>query len=213
MNLEQCLKQYETRYNEGGRNIRIDTSNLSKEDKDIFIKQRRRFWDKQNKEKKKKQKQEWNKNNKEKVREMGKKSQERFFEKHDKKQYYEENKEKYKEHRKEKYKENKEKRKEMSKEWRNKNKDNVLIKHWIQNGFKHTDEEFKEIFKRRQESTKCELCNAEYTSTRDKCTDHQHSSGSFRNICCSKCNNNRGVIDRKMDKVLLELNRYFFNNS
>jgi len=209
MNLEQCLKQYETRYNEGERNIRIDTSNLSKEDKDIFIKQRRRFWDKQKKQILKKQKQEWNKNNKEKVREMGKKSRERFFEKHDKKQknkeYYENSKE-YRENNKEKYK-------EMSKEWRNKNKNNVCINSWIQKGFKHSDEEFKEIFKRRQESIKCELCNAEYTSTRDKCTDHHHSSGSFRNICCSKCNKNRGVIDRKMDKVLLELNRYFFNNS
>jgi len=111
------------------------------------------------------------------------------------------------------YKENKEEINEYSKirgkKWRSENQYNIFHYRCLSNGFKHTDEEFKEIFKRRQESTKCELCNTKYKNDINKNTDHHHSSGSFRNICCNQCNIKRAVIDRKMDKVLLELHRYF----
>jgi len=132
--------------------------------------------------------------------------------KHDIKKKYKEYYQNSKEHRKEYYQKNKEKLCQQHREYCKKNKVIVRINAWIQSGFKHTDEEFKEIFKRRQESIKCELCDTEYTSSRDKHADHHHSSGSFRNICCNKCNNNRRSIDRKMDKVLLELHRYFLIN-
>ena len=125
--------------------------------------------------------------------------------------------EKIKEYRIKYYKENKEEIKKDSKirckKWRNENQYKIFYYRCLSNGFKHTDKELKEIFKRREESTKCELCNTKYKNNYDKHTDHHRSSGSFRNICCNKCNINIGVVDRKKDKVLLELHRYFiFNN-
>jgi len=127
--------------------------------------------------------------------------------------YRKKHKDKIKERNKEYRKDNIDKIMQLHKQWKNKNKSDVFIKSWKRQGLKHTDNHLKEIFKRREESTKCELCNTKYTKPHDKCCDHHHSSGSFRNICCKKCNNNRGTIDRKMDKVLLELHKYFINNS
>ena len=53
---------------------------------------------------------------------------------------------------------------------------------------------FEEIFDRYMKTTNCDRCNIELT-TRDnppkmttKCMDHQHQTGLFRNILCTKCN-------------------------
>ena len=153
-------------------------------------------------------------NHKDKIKQQNKKYREKNKDKiiqyH--KEYGEKHKDKIKQQKKQRYQENKDKIRQKTRDYCKKNKVSVRINAWLQSGFKHTDEEFKEIFKRREESTKCELCNTKYKNNSDKHTDHHHSSGSFRNICCNKCNNNRRPIDRKMDKVLLELHRYFLIN-
>lgn len=59
---------------------------------------------------------------------------------------------------------------------------------------------------------KCELCLETYKSEKHRCMEHHHSSGHFRHICCSKCNNKLGVVDRKKNIVLLELHKYFIYN-
>ena len=38
--------------------------------------------------------------------------------------------------------------------------------------------------------THCEVCNKEYTSTRDRHLDHCHLTGLFRQILCHNCNSN-----------------------
>ena len=84
---------------------------------------------------------------------------------------------------------------------------------WRIQGFKHTEEEFKEIFKKVIISTHCEVCKKEFTENSFRCCDHHHPSGSFRYICCSSCNAKMAKIDRNKDKVLLELHKYFINNN
>jgi len=89
---------------------------------------------------------------------------------------------------------------------------------WKRQGFKHTDEFFEELVIKYMETKNCELCNVELLDkvtrhqsriNNKKVTDHHHSSGAFRNICCQKCNNNRSKIDYNYMKVLLELHRIF----
>jgi len=59
---------------------------------------------------------------------------------------------------------------------------------------------------------KCELCNKDFNEDEKKNLDHCHSSGYFRFICCSKCNNNLIMVDKYKRRVLLELHRYFILN-
>jgi len=37
-------------------------------------------------------------------------------------------------------------------------------------------------------STNCEICNKEYSSTRDRHLDHCHETGLFRQVLCQNCN-------------------------
>ena len=37
-------------------------------------------------------------------------------------------------------------------------------------------------------STNCEVCNKEFSSTRDRCLDHDHETSLFRQILCRNCN-------------------------
>ena len=45
-----------------------------------------------------------------------------------------------------------------------------------------------EIYERYLLSTHCEKCGNEYENRRDRCMDHCHSTGEFRNILCNDCN-------------------------
>jgi hypothetical protein len=81
------------------------------------------------------------------------------------------------------------------------------------NNLKMDKENLDEIFNRWWNSTHCEICEIKYKTERYRCMEHHHSSGSFRCICCSSCNNKIGVVDRNKDKVLLELHKYFINNN
>ena len=46
-------------------------------------------------------------------------------------------------------------------------------------------------------STHCDICKTEYKSTFDRCLDHCHLSGEFRQVLCRACN----ICDRWKKKV------------
>jgi hypothetical protein len=57
---------------------------------------------------------------------------------------------------------------------------------WKKSGLVMTN--FEEIYNRYIVATNCELCNKEFPNTRDRCMDHNHETGEFRNIVCNRCN-------------------------
>ena len=54
-------------------------------------------------------------------------------------------------------------------------------------------DDFDSIYNRYITSKNCEKCGAEYKRRRDRCMDHCHSTGAFRNILCRACNNSTDV--------------------
>ena len=72
---------------------------------------------------------------------------------------------------------------------------------------------FDLLFDRYYYTNECEICNIEIINHKQgadkKCLDHHHDSGYMRYICCTKCNNKLGKVDRIKDKLHLELYRYF----
>jgi len=84
------------------------------------------------------------------------------------------------------------------------------VSEWrTKHNLKETPERTYLIFARWYYSKKCELCLKPYKNDRERCMEHHHSSGHFRHVCCSSCNNKLGKVDRRKDRVLLELHRYF----
>ena len=49
-------------------------------------------------------------------------------------------------------------------------------------------DDYDKIYYRYINSKKCELCNKKYKNKRDRCLDHLHLTGKFRNIVCQMCN-------------------------
>ena len=49
---------------------------------------------------------------------------------------------------------------------------------------------FDEFYERYINSSKCELCEKVYKNTYDRCLDHCHKTGKFRNVVCRSCNLN-----------------------
>ena len=46
-----------------------------------------------------------------------------------------------------------------------------------------------EMYERYLNTTKCECCLKEFSSSRDRCLDHDHESGEYRWVICQSCNN------------------------
>ena len=80
--------------------------------------------------------------------------------------------------------------------------------YWEENGLLlNSEDEFEYIYNRYITSTNCEYCNKAYKNTRDRCMDHAHyifalnkkgkkiAYGSFRAVCCNKCNVSRRNTD------------------
>tara|TARA_R110001592_G_scaffold84909_1_gene250894 strand:- start:160 stop:588 length:429 start_codon:yes stop_codon:yes gene_type:complete len=111
--------------------------------------------------------------------------------KENKKLYYEKNKEKIKEY----YENNKEYLKEQKKEY--KQTDNGIksnfISNWKTKGVKNDD--FNSLYEYYLNCKFCEECKVDLTLCK-KCLDHDHETGKFRNVICSRCNIKRGFIDR-----------------
>jgi hypothetical protein len=60
---------------------------------------------------------------------------------------------------------------------------------WKKNGLKESDEFIEELYNRYIVASHCELCNKQFKSSQDRCMDHCHKTGKFRNIACNSCNN------------------------
>ena len=55
-------------------------------------------------------------------------------------------------------------------------------------------------------ATKCEVCENEFKSTRDKHMDHDHDTGEIRYVLCCSCNSHdhwKKVIARKEETIIL----------
>jgi len=87
-------------------------------------------------------------------------------------------------------------------------------KWWKKNGVIF-DNDFDEIHDRYINSSQCELCDKVYKSSRDRCLDHCHTTGKFRNVVCQNCNHIRDIpirVDNKLKEkyinYVVKYNRY-----
>ena len=67
-----------------------------------------------------------------------------------------------------------------------KNHKNVKKSDWKKRGL--IMDNFEEIYDKYIRATHCELCNKQFTKTRDRQMEHNHETGEFRNIVCNRCN-------------------------
>ena len=49
--------------------------------------------------------------------------------------------------------------------------------------------DYEELYKKWENTDKCEICNYVFIDTKEKCLDHDHITGLFRAILCRNCNN------------------------
>mgnify|MGYP003657384455 FL=1 len=70
---------------------------------------------------------------------------------------------------------------------------------WKMRGVKwETQEEFDIMYNRYIYSSECELCHNKYKNRFNRCLDHCHDTGKFRNIVCRRCNTlKKDVVARK----------------
>ena len=47
---------------------------------------------------------------------------------------------------------------------------------------------FEEIYNEYIYATHCQLCNKQFTNTKNRHMEHCHATGQFRNIVCNRCN-------------------------
>ena len=110
------------------------------------------------------------------------------------KEYYEKNKEKldkknkdYRENNKEKIKERK---KEQMKEYRQteNGKKIITICSWKKQGLKYDD--YDELYDKYIIAENCEECEVKFEGNgrNQRCMDHDHTTGLFRNFLCKRCN-------------------------
>ena len=69
-------------------------------------------------------------------------------------------------------------------------------KNWKSKGLICSEEDFEAIYEIYITARNCELCKKKFKPSRDRCMDHDHNTGKFRNICCQTCNKKK--IDRKI---------------
>jgi len=98
---------------------------------------------------------------------------------------------------------NKEKISAYNKEWNKANKEAVSAWHkaynqtdlgikkrrmnnWRFRGVNDVNEELYEYYKN---CVKCEACGNSFTESSNKCLDHDHKTGDFRQVLCRGCNN------------------------
>ncbi len=119
------------------------------------------------------------------------------------KEYRKKNKDKLKEYDKEYKKNNKEKRKKQYAEWYEKNKEKRKeyrkeyiktpqgtklnrINNWKQNGL--ICDNYFELYEKYLLAEYCDVCNEKFKDTTDRCMDHDHDTGLFRQFLCQSCN-------------------------
>jgi len=61
------------------------------------------------------------------------------------------------------------------------------IRRWKYRGVIHED--FDKLYELYINTEECNVCHNSFKSTIDRCLDHSHITGEFRQILCQKCNN------------------------
>lgn len=64
----------------------------------------------------------------------------------------------------------------------------MTIGKWKSRGVIAEYHEMEIIYTRYVNAEFCEICNKEFLTLRDRCMEHDHNTGKFRNICCQSCN-------------------------
>ena len=67
-------------------------------------------------------------------------------------------------------------------------KKSSTINCWKRSGLIHSD--FDELYENYLNSTHCDVCKSEYKDSFDRCMDHDHETGEFRQFLCRDCNRN-----------------------
>ena len=62
-------------------------------------------------------------------------------------------------------------------------------------------DKFEEIYNKYIYATHCQLCNKEFTNTRDRQMEHCHATGKFRNIVCNSCNQRKADVKLKSNNT------------
>jgi len=62
----------------------------------------------------------------------------------------------------------------------------TMIREWKKRGVICDD--FDMLYNEYIKATKCQHCGKDFKSTRDRCLDHDHTTGLFRAFVCQKCN-------------------------
>ena len=101
---------------------------------------------------------------------------------------------------------NKERYAEAKKKYRQSDKGKMMMLKdaWKQGGLKTKWQDVWEIYVL---ATNCYFCNK---ILKDKCMDHNHTTGMFRGVCCKSCNEKLGITDRNFRAVISEIK--FINN-
>jgi len=73
-------------------------------------------------------------------------------------------------------------------------KTNCLLS-WNGRGVKHHN--FDALYSKYIQLKNCEICNAVFKNSKDKCLDHCHKTGEFRYVLCRSCNLK---MDRKINR-------------
>lgn len=61
------------------------------------------------------------------------------------------------------------------------------ISDWKRYGLIHDD--YNTLYESYLQATNCDVCKNEYKDTFDRCMDHDHETGQFRQFLCRSCNN------------------------
>ena len=85
------------------------------------------------------------------------------------------------------YANNKDKKLNQQREWRKTPHGHkyTCIKNWTAKG---VIGDYDVLYEKYMTTTKCEVCNKEFTDKKKRCLDHDHDTGEFRYVLCASCN-------------------------
>ena len=73
-----------------------------------------------------------------------------------------------------------------------KNHKYFALRNWKNSGVKYDDME--SLYLTYINTMECQHCHKDFKNNRDRCLDHDHTTGQFRKIVCQACNNQDSYI-------------------